>query len=58
MKRDFIRCILLENVYSPCDVYSVAVCTDDIRNEDDLSEFEMNESTPVHEFVPNLPNNS
>ena len=42
VKRDFLRCIILENLCSPCDVHSVTVCSDYIRNVDNLSEFEMN----------------
>ena len=32
VKRDFLRCLFLENLCSPRDVYSTNVCSDDIRN--------------------------
>lgn len=57
VKRDFLRCMFVKNLCSPCDVYSVTMCTDNKRNTDDISEFEMNESASVREFATNLINN-
>ena len=54
VKRDFLRCMFLENLCSPCDIYSTNVCTDDIRSGDNLSEFEKNESASSRKFVQNL----
>ena len=46
--------MFLENLCSPCDVHSVTVCGDEIRNAGNLSEFEKNESASSHRFVRNL----
>ena len=54
VKRDFLRCMFLEDLCSPCDVHSVTVCSDGIRNAGNLSEFEKNESASSRKFVPNL----
>ena len=54
MERDFLRCMFLEDLCSPCNVYSVTVCSDDIRNAGNLSEFKKNESASSRNFVPNL----
>ena len=52
--QDFLMCMFAENLYSPCDVHSVIMCTDDIRNTNEISEFEMNEGASARKFVTNL----
>ena len=54
VKRDFLRCLFLENLSSPCDIHSVTVCSDDVRDAHDLSKFEMNVSVSSRQFLPNL----
>ena len=56
VKWDFLRSMFVENVCSPCDVHSVTMYADDIRNADDISEFEMNDSKSSREFATNLIN--
>ena len=54
VKRDFLGFMFLENSCSPCDVNFVTFCKDDIRNSNELSEFEMNDSSSTRECVTNL----
>ena len=53
-KTDFIRGMILEEMFYPCKVYSLNNCTDEVRNSDEEHVDEMNINVNHHSLVPTM----
>ena len=51
MKRDFLKGLVLQDICYPCNVYSVTMCRDDLRNSSNSGDFELNANASGRGFV-------
>ena len=51
IKRDFLRGLLMKDMYNPCRVYSLTICTDSIRDSFNLSPHEIICNACSRDFV-------